>query len=375
MMNVFAFVGFQKSRFERGFFAPSFANTCVEGGRVAFKMLKPFDKWARLAVNGNQMIAALIAGLFLCCSPSDISRFVVSTVVDSVQGVITTGFGADVIGEGIERVAPLWGNCDSAPTIIGESNVVRIGTTVFDTEPGIVQRSFECPFGCFRITNDRFSQCFDIGQSSTDTVSECGTSQTEFFKPFGKTFGFSVDRNAMVCTRVPVLSGACCPLAIFRGIRSIVVDSVERMRFVGTSPHIEQKRFISIPSVTYSNSASAVSRELGMSRIVASRTHTCPSSIFVAFASVRTLAVTELNVGTMFAPALDAITSTRFRTSILEHSADNDFLVAANAPTSPTSIFSFDDSETSKLLPCEIYQSHNQTMTHHHCLSKGRTGV
>jgi len=186
-----------------------------------------------------------------------------------------------------------------------------------------------------------------------------------FRYPFPYPFGHAVDRDVSVSPSVPVLLVRCRPTNVSRFVRPFVVDAVDRMLRGRSTSYVGKevfKRFS--PSVAHGDPARPVVSEISMVRVVTTRDHRTPCSIFrgrrgfaVGRFPVSTRGFTELRA--KFA----AKASARLRSTTIEHLGKNDRLVPAFTTTSPTRalvrrLVSCEDCQTSNNLPLKVVQSH-----------------
>lgn len=103
-------------------------------------------------------------------------------------------------------------------------------------------------------------------------------------RPLGNCFCFSINYDSMIRAFVVCLLQFNRPLAIFRRVGAVVIDSLKRVFWAGPMAHIsnETRKIVrTASSLANRDSASTVS---GMRKNMASFTHTSPDSPFVGVA-------------------------------------------------------------------------------------------
>jgi hypothetical protein len=133
-----------------------------------------------------------------------------------------------------------------------------------------------------RFVNLLFGQKDALGRPAEVNPGGYGLcSNPEFFRPLRYSEIFPAKRNSLVSSSVALLFTSCGPTAIFRAIRAIVVNSVNRVVFTWLFPHIGKKVLKFLPSFANINpSASVVVKKL-VFRVAAPASHTTPSAVGV----------------------------------------------------------------------------------------------
>src|SRR5262249_53091388 len=72
------------------------------------------------------------------------------------------------------------------------------------------------------------------------------------------------------------------PTAVFRRVIPVVVQAIKRIRAPGPRPHIGQKRHEIVPAAfAPADAAAAITGEIGMTSVAATRDHAVPGVVFV----------------------------------------------------------------------------------------------
>lgn len=72
----------------------------------------------------------------------------------------------------------------------------------------------------------------------------------------------------------------CCPSAVFRCVRTIIVNAVQTVRFGRTLAHVIKKQCERVPSITNCDASAPIPMEVSVVGIEASLTHAGPTLIF-----------------------------------------------------------------------------------------------
>jgi hypothetical protein len=95
------------------------------------------------AVEGNQSVQSSVPALLFCSGPSDVSRFVVSVVVDALKGVIHGRPRTHVSHEVGEAIPPTGAHVDAPSSVVAITGRVGIVTPGTHTAPaGVFGRKF-----------------------------------------------------------------------------------------------------------------------------------------------------------------------------------------------------------------------------------------
>lgn len=104
---------------------------------------RPFCNSMADAINRKNDVRTSVVVLFKLCGPSNISRFVVSIVVDAIKRVISRWSDSHVFKEGSKRVIPTFADLDTASTVVVVDSKRRIVTPTSHVYPCVILRSRE----------------------------------------------------------------------------------------------------------------------------------------------------------------------------------------------------------------------------------------
>lgn len=115
------------------------------------------------------------------------------------------------------------------------------------------------------------------------SLTKCSICDSVNVHPILKAFCFSINSDIHIIGFISKLSMICCPSAIFRRIRTIIVNPINSKSWFIRSYHIIVKGFKRIPSLAYSNSSATISRIISIFRAKTSSSHPLPSGIYRRF--------------------------------------------------------------------------------------------
>lgn len=172
-----------RGREQRFFRAHTALNSFAEGGTPHRRVLNPFSQSLRLTANSNSTIPACIVVLLLIGSPSDISRFIIPVVVDSIQGMKFRGPTSD-IGKEIFKALPSLADLNAASSVMAELLVVGVLAPRFHRPPNRVLRgyryltvcAFSMPSAGFPHRNTKFAAQTPAGLRAPVSKHEAGDS-------------------------------------------------------------------------------------------------------------------------------------------------------------------------------------------------------
>lgn len=104
--------------------------------------------------------------------------------------------------------------------------------------------------------------------------------------PLGERQPFAVVLNDSVSARVATLFAACRPSAVLRFVRSIVVDTINRMRRGRTRAHVTEEGGEIVPLGADRDAPAAVACVVGRVRVGAAVPHQCPDAVLGRLALV-----------------------------------------------------------------------------------------
>ncbi len=277
-------VGFGESSFDR----PATVDTAPQRIFVDATNLSPFSDTMGFSIVGQTDVVTSVSNLFQVGSPSHIAWFIVPIVIDSVQGMLGSGFRADIFNEEFERSFPPLADGDTSATIFGPRWVVGVEASFFHRSPGVVFRFvlrpqlplFFCRYGGQSFFNRPVvlkSADYGFGWNISDDGPIMHRQRLVVVSNVG-------NKNRWFCqSPVPRLYCFVSPLAVVRTVIPIHVDSIQRKLSVrlGLSSHIvnEELKRIS-PAGTDSDTAPAVIIPPISAVVVAPADHAVPRSEF-----------------------------------------------------------------------------------------------
>lgn len=355
----FQFMRKEKPGCDSGFFAHSSSNSRVERSGFEIVNRAPFGERFGCVVNRYRVVIATIAGLFLFSSPTNVSGFVSPVIVDSVQGMLETRANANVGKEIVEGVSPAFTDHNPTPAIVWVMNVVGVMAPTFHTLPNVVSRARKFNGGCIGFGHNGSCDGIFDSHSTFNTPGNSSSFDVVGFEPFRQALSFSRDTNHSVMSSVSILCDGIGPTTVFGRVRTVDIDSVERVIFERFSSHIGEEVFVTVPAFTNGNSSCSIMSKCGVIGVSAPISHTRPYSIFGGFAPVTSFSVFFIDSGSVTSSVLDAIASTRGGFAITESGSKDDTFVATIAAAKPSTIFSSDNQPSTKTLPFQIYHFHN----------------
>lgn len=190
-----------------------------------------------------------------------------------------------------------------------------------------------------------------------------GPRDVDRIDPFADQLRDPIDRYGSVATRVSILLPCRSPSDVSRFVHPIVIDPVDRMFLRRSSSYIAKESFKrTTPRITHGYSTCSVVGECSMVRVVTTRNHRAPCSIFGCHLSVTSFTMSTRRCSkrrskfTSKAPA-------RFRPFGLEQLGENDHFVSTFTTTPPSCALvrrrmPCEDCQTSENLPLKVVQSH-----------------
>lgn len=161
------------------------------------------------------------------------------------------------------------------------------------------------------------------------------------FEPFHQMRGVLTDGDfcrwaANSWSLVVVLFNTRCPSAVLRLVVPIVVDTVDRVLVVRSSPHVFEEVFVgSLPAFTDTDPTRAVVLEELVFRVRATRQHVRPGAVLRRLFAVGAFTVPERQHCTDCAPTLSSVTATRGACSVSQERSSQQPFSAAVAATAP----------------------------------------
>lgn len=113
---------------------PTTSDTNTHQVVIDIKMFRYCNQRSCLSAHGYYAIVALITLLFFVCSPSDVSGFVVTKIIDPINCKSGRAF-ADVLQECNEVFSPFSGNLNPQRPVVFEIPVFRIVTSTYHVRP------------------------------------------------------------------------------------------------------------------------------------------------------------------------------------------------------------------------------------------------
>lgn len=200
--------------------------------------------------------------------------------------------------------------------------------------------------------------------ASTKPVVECAARDAERFQPNGQRLGLSVDRDAPVARRVPVLLFPGSPTAVLGLVVAIVVYAVKRVLRAWTTSHVFEEALERAPAVTDGDPSASVAVEEPMLRVSAPEEHLGPCLILhaaVHFASSTMSRLTMLlRSAAELSPQISAQATTALGRARREEVGGGFDAVSAAADAAPNDLFSvslrrgFLGCKTTEALICKI---------------------
>lgn len=161
-----------------------------------------------------------------------------------------------------------------------------------------------------------------------------------FFQPLLQRFGLALNRDHAGEAGVVVLLNPRCPSAVFRRIRAVYIDAINRMMRRWFSAYVLQKVFVDMPSLDNVNPACSIMFEQSMIGVATPAHHRCPATIFSRFFPVRAFPV-PFRLGAAQHAHFSTVASARFGFSFAEQHCKNRARGAAIAKTNPRRGFAF----------------------------------
>lgn len=137
-----------------------------------------------------------IRHLLLWCSPSNVSRFVMSVIIDAINRPKSTfpWCWPNVSKKGIEIVNPTFIHRYSASAVAMVRRIVQVKTSVFHVQPRFVFFRFPC--SSF-MNNQRGIKRSFYAPTILQSISQCFALNARNPGPFGHSFSFASMRNPM----------------------------------------------------------------------------------------------------------------------------------------------------------------------------------
>jgi len=128
----------------------------------------------------------------------------------------------------------------------------------------------------------RNSGCILKRPSALKAIAQNGAAHADAPGALRNGYGFVLPLNWDIFPGIAVLSGPCCPAAIFRRVTLVIVDSIKGVSLSGVLAHVFQKVGELYPSITNRDPATSI-MQVGWSSGVQTPTfHIRPGSIGAA---------------------------------------------------------------------------------------------
>lgn len=101
---------------------------------------RPLRNRCRASVYLQSEIVGLVVALLLVCGPAAVARFVVASVVDSVDGMLQRQRKPHVFLKIVERL-PSRAHSHSSSAVLGPAFVIRVFTALSDPHPAVIEFS------------------------------------------------------------------------------------------------------------------------------------------------------------------------------------------------------------------------------------------
>jgi hypothetical protein len=105
-----------------------------------------------IVIESNPAVILFVVALDFLRRPFNISRFVTTIIFNAVNRVLPAGALPYMNEKCLEVVYPQGGDGDSAPSVVGKRNMIRVSASVFHCSPYSI-------FRCFTFTMRKISEC------------------------------------------------------------------------------------------------------------------------------------------------------------------------------------------------------------------------
>lgn len=178
------------------------------------------------------------------------------------------------------------------------------------------------------------------GHSPVDSISHNPVRHACSFTPFCQCAGNSINCDGSARSCISSLLHTCCPSAVFRGVRAVIVHAVKAVTCRWFASYISKEIFVIVPAFVHYYSTATVMLILRMLGILTTSQHLGPGSIFSGFFPVPPFTMPECRRPAEFSPHVNTETPTRLCGAIEQEPRSNVFNFSTITLTMPNNLAS-----------------------------------